>query len=175
MYIKTASRHVFAVSILALIPVAAANAQWASGGSGFNVGVGGSYSKVKLPDGRTTSSTNVNWGAGFSSGSSYGTGGGYGVETGYGMSGIGYGGLSAGGYGGVRGYVGGCGYGGGYGYGNQGYGGCSGAVVLPYYGGGCSPVVVPYSPFTRGYATPCYSPQYPIAPAAALPQSAICW
>jgi hypothetical protein len=71
-----------------------------------------------------------------------------------------YGGYGMGGYG-----LGG--YGGGYGYG--------GAMVLPYYGGGCYPTVVPYSPFTRCYATPMYAPQYPIAPAAVLPQAPVCW
>ncbi len=71
-------------------------------------------------------------------------------------------------YGGGYGYGGGgWGYGGGYGYG--------GAMVLPYYGGGCYPTVVPYSPFTRCYATPMYAPQYPCAPAAVLPQAPICW
>jgi hypothetical protein len=71
-------------------------------------------------------------------------------------------------------------YGGGYGYGGGGWGygsgyGYGGAMVLPYYGGGCYPTVVPYSPFTRCYATPMYAPQYPIAPAAVLPQAPVCW
>ena len=60
-------------------------------------------------------------------------------------------------------------------YGGYGMGGYGGAMVLPYYGGGCYPTVVPYSPFTRCYATPMYTPQYPCVPAAALPQAPICW
>jgi hypothetical protein len=47
-------------------------------------------------------------------------------------------------------YYGGYGMGG-YGMGGYGYGG---AMVLPYYGGGCYPTVVPYSPFTRCYSSP---------------------
>lgn len=55
---------------------------------------------------------------------------------------------NGGGYGG--GYGGYGGYGGGYGY----------PVVLPYYGGACAPVYVPYSPFTNCYAAPYYPPVF---------------
>lgn len=128
--------------VVSLALSSAASAQWSSGG--FSVGVGGSYNKTTLPNGRSITNNSLNWGVGLG-GSSFNTpyGGGYG-------------------YGG-----GGWGYGGGYGYG--------GAMVLPYYGGGCYPTVVPYSPFTRCYATPMYAPQYPIAPAAVLPQAPVCW
>lgn len=68
---------------------------------------------------------------------------------------------------------GGYGYGGGWGYGGGGWG-YGGAIVMPYYGGGCAPTVVPYSPFTRCYATPMYAPQV-FAPAAYCPQAPICW
>ena len=65
------------------------------------------------------------------------------------------------------------GYGmGGYGMGGYGYGG---AAVMPYYGGGCYPTVIPYSPFTRCYGSPMYAPQFPCAPAAVLPQAPVYW
>ena len=88
---------------------------------------------------------------------------------GYGMGGYGMG-YGMGGYG--------MGYGmGGYGMGGSGmgYGGYYPPMVMPYYGGGCAPAVVPYSPFTGTYATPCYTPQFPLAPAAALPQAPVIW
>ena len=107
-----------------------ASAQWAGGGSGLSVGIGGSYNKVTLPNGQRFTSNSLNWGVGLGASQSYG---------------MGYGGW-----------------------------GC-GPSVLPYYGGGCVPAVVPYSPFTRCYATPMYTPQFPCAPAAVLPQAAICW
>ena len=138
--------------VVSLALSSAASAQW--GGGGFSVGVGGSYGKYKVsetgPNGqtynRTVTNNSLNWGVGIG-GSSYN----YPAYGGYGMGG----------------YGGGWGYGGGYGYG--------GAMVLPYYGGGCAPTVIPYSPFTRCYATPMYAPQYPCAPAAVLPQAPICW
>ena len=149
--------------VVSLALSSAASAQWSSGG--FNVGVGGSYGKYKVsetgPNGqtynRTVTNNNLSWGVGLGgSSTNYPAYGGYGMG-GYGM----------GGYGGGWGYGGGYGYGGGCGYG--------GAMVLPYYGGGCYPTVVPYSPFTRCYVTPMYAPQYPCAPAAVLPQAPICW
>ena len=124
-----------------------ASAQWAGGGSGLSVGIGGSYNKVTLPNGQRFTSNSLNWGVGLGASQSYGMG--YGGYGGYGM-----------------------GYGG-YGMGYGGWG--CGPSVLPYYGGGCVPAVVPYSPFTRCYATPMYTPQFPCAPAAVLPQAAICW
>lgn len=130
--------------VVSLALSSAASAQW--GGSGFNVGIAGSYNKTTLPNGQKITNNSLNWGVGLG-GSSYN----YPAYGGYGMGG----------------YGGGWGYGGGYGYG--------GAMVLPYYGGGCAPTVVPYSPFTRCYATPMYAPQYPCAPAAVLPQAPICW
>ena len=136
--------------VVSLALSSAASAQWSSGG--FSVGVGGSYNKTTLPNGQSITNNNLNWGVGLG-GSSFNAP----VYGGYGYGGGGYGG---GGYG----YGG---YGGGWGYG--------GAAVMPYYGGGCAPVVVPYSPFTRCYATPMYAPQYPMAPAACLPQAPICW
>ncbi len=51
------------------------------------------------------------------------------------------------------------GFGGGVGVGvASGYGGgYGGGYGVPYgYGGGCGPVFVPYSPFTRTYGNPCY-------------------
>jgi hypothetical protein len=135
--------------VVSLALSSAASAQWSSGG--FSVGVGGSYNKTTLPNGRSITNNSLNWGVGLG-GSSFNTP---------------YGGYGMGGYGGGWGYGGGYGYGGGCGYG--------GAMVLPYYGGGCYPTVVPYSPFTRCYATPMYAPQYPCAPAAVLPQAPICW
>jgi len=135
--------------VISLSLSSAASAQWSSGG--FSVGVGGSYNKTTLPNGQTISNNSLNWGVGLG-----------GASTNYPA----YGGYGMGGYG-MGGYGGGWGYGGGYGYG--------GAVVMPYYGGGCAPTVVPYSPFTRCYATPMYAPQYPCAPAAVLPQAPICW
>jgi len=142
----------------------AASAQWTNSGSGMNIGIGGSYGKYKDkytetgPDGnsvsrtRTVTNNDFRWGVGV---------GGYSnTNSGY------YGGGYGGGY-----------YGGGYGgYGGYGYGGggCYGPVVIPYYGGGCAPVVVPYSPFTGCYGNPCYAPQV-IAPAAYCPQAAIVW
>jgi hypothetical protein len=149
--------------VVSLALSSAASAQWSSGG--FNVGVGGSYGKYKVsetgPNGqtynRTVTNNNLSWGVGLGgSSTNYPAYGGYGMG-GYGM----------GGYGGGWGYGGGYGYGGGCGYG--------GAMVLPYYGGGCYPTVVPYSPFTRCYGTPMYAPQYPCAPAAVRPQAPICW
>ena len=149
--------------VISLSLSSAASAQWSSGG--FSVGVGGSYGKYKVsetgPNGqtynRTVTNNNLSWGVGLGgSSTNYPAYGGYGMG-GYGM----------GGYGGGWGYGGGYGYGGGCGYG--------GAMVLPYYGGGCYPTVVPYSPFTRCYGTPMYAPQYPCAPAAVLPQAPICW
>jgi hypothetical protein len=88
----------------------------------------------------------------------------YGMGYPYGGYGMGYGGY-------------GMGYG--MGYGGWGYGGYGGygyypSAVMPYYGGGCAPVVVPYSPFTGTYANPCYTPQV-IAPAAAMPQAPVIW
>ena len=132
--------------VVSLVLTASANAQWVGGGSGVNIGVGGSYSRATLPNGKTVTSNNVNWGIGLGSSSYYG--GGYG--------GMGYGGM---GYGGM-------------GWGGMGYYG--GPIVMPYYGGGCAPVVVPYSPFTGTYANPCYAPQV-IAPASFCPQAPVCW
>ena len=132
--------------VVSLALSSAASAQWSSGG--FSVGVGGSYNKTTLPNGQSITNNNLNWGVGLG-GSSMN----YPAYGGYGMGGYGYGM-------------------GGYGMGGYGYGG---AAVMPYYGGGCYPTVVPYSPFTRTYATPMYAPQYPCAPAAVLPQAAICW
>jgi hypothetical protein len=51
------------------------------------------------------------------------------------------------------------GFGGGIGVGvASGYGGgYAGGYGVPYgYAGGCTPVFVPYSPFTRTYGNPCY-------------------
>lgn len=127
--------------VAALALTSAASAQWASGGSGFSVGVGGSYTRTTLPDGKVFTNNNVNWGVGMGSVQSYGAG--------YGM--------------------------GGYGMGGYGMGGYYPAAMMPYYGGGCYPTVVPYSPFTRCYGSPMYAPQFPCAPAAMLPQAAICW
>jgi len=132
--------------VVSLVVSSVALAQW--GGSGFSVGVGGSYNRTSLPNGQTITNNNLNWGVGLG-GSSYN-----------------YPAYGVGGYG-MGGWGGGWGYGGGY--------GCGGPVVLPYYGGGCTPTVVPYSPFTRCYATPVYAPQYPCVPATFLPQSSICW
>jgi len=141
-----------ASSVVAALAIStSASAQWVSGGSGLSVGIGGSYNRVTLPNGQKISSNSLNWGVGLGASQSYGMG--YGGYGGYGM-----------GYGGY-----GMGYGG-YGYG----GGYYPPAVLPYYGGGCAPVVVPYSPFTGTYATPCYAPQI-IAPAAVCPQAPVCW
>jgi len=141
-------------SIVASLAVSsAASAQWSSGG--FGIGVGGSYNKTTLPNGQSITNNNLNWGVGLG-GSSF-NGPMYGM--GYGMGGYGMG-------------YGGWGYGG-YGMGYGGYG-CYPPVVMPYYGGGCAPVVVPYSPFTGTYANPCYSPQV-IAPAAFCPQAPVVW
>ena len=129
--------------VVSLALTVSASAQWAAGGSGFSVGVGGSYSRTTLPNGKVITNNNVNWGVGMGGVSTYGAG--------YGYGGMGYG------------------YGG---YGGMGYGG---AMVMPYYGGGCYPTVIPYSPFTRCYGTPMYAPQYPCVPAAYLPQAPICW
>ena len=145
---------------------AAASAQWvnSNSGSGLNIGLGGSYGKYKDnyvetgPNGqsvnrtRTITNNNFNWGVGVGSYSNTNVGGYYGGGYGYG-----------GGY-----------YGGGYGYGYGGGYGCYGPTVMPYYGGGYAPIVVPYSPFTGTYGNPCYSPQV-IAPAAYCPQAAIVW
>ena len=131
-------------SVVAAFAVSSAHAQWAGGGSGMSIGVGGGYSKTTLPNGKSISTSNLNWGVGLGSSSYYGAGG-------YGM---GYGGYGA------------------IGWGGMGYYGAP--VVMPYYGGGCAPVVVPYSPFTGVYGNPCYSPQI-IAPAAYGPQMPICW
>ena len=152
------------VAVVTLAINTAASAQWTNSGSGMNIGIGGSYGKYKDkytetgPDGnsvsrtRTVTNNDFRWGVGV---------GGYSnTNSGY------YGGGYGGGY-----------YGGGYGgYGGYGYGGggCYGPVVIPYYGGGCAPVVVPYSPFTGCYGNPCYAPQV-IAPAAYCPQAAIVW
>ena len=112
---------------------ASASAQY----SGGSVNFGGGYSKTTVtgPNGRSGSITNTSFGGGINMFG--GNGGGYG-----------YGG---GGYGGYGGGYGGCGgYGGGGGY----------PVVLPYYGGCCAPVYVPYSPFTNCYAVPYYPPVF---------------
>jgi hypothetical protein len=151
------------VAVVTLAINTAASAQWTNSGSGMNIGIGGSYGKYKDkytetgPDGnsvsrtRTITNNDFRWGVGV---------GGY-SNTNSGYYGGGYGG----------GYYGGGYYGGGYGYGG---GGCYGPLVVPYYGGGCAPVVVPYSPFTGVYGNPCYAPQV-IAPAAYCPQAAIVW
>lgn len=66
--------------------------------------------------------------------------------------------------------------GGGWGGGWGGYGGgYYTPAVLPYYGGYPRPVFASYSPFTGTFGNPCYAPQYPLAPAACLPQAPVCW
>jgi hypothetical protein len=37
-------------------------------------------------------------------------------------------------------------------------------AVLPYYGGGCTPGVISYSPFTGCYGNPVYVPVAPVVP-----------
>ena len=118
--------------VLALSLGSVASAQWS--GSGLSVGIGGGWSK---------SSWSGNGGRGGSVTNSYINGGiGYTQNSGY------YGGGGGGGgyYGGGGGY-----YGGGGGY----YGGGGGG----YYGGGGYPVIIPYSPFTNTWGSPCYVPQ----------------
>ncbi|MFM7807220.1 MAG: hypothetical protein ACKPEA_04725 [Planctomycetota bacterium] len=63
------------------------------------------------------------------------------------------------------GYGGGIGLGVSSGYGG-GYGSCYGYGAPYGYGGGCAPVYVPYSPFTRTYGNPCY-PSAVVVPSTA--------
>lgn len=138
-------------AVAALVGSHSASAQFTNSGTGFSIGVGGGYSKTTLPNGQSISNSNINWGVGVG-----------GIST---SSTLPYGGF--GGYGG--------------GYGGWGYGGYGGGyiapAVMPYYGGGCypRPVFASYSPFTGGFVNPCYAPQYPLAPAACLPQAPVCW
>jgi len=122
-----------------------------------------------------TSAASAQW-LGGSSGISVGVGGGYSKTTlpnGQSISntnvnwGVGFG--SSSGY--STGYPA---YGGG-GYGYGGYGGWvpPPAVVMPYYGGGYAPTVVPYNPFGGCYGN-WYTPQV-YAPAAFMPQYNVCW
>ena len=129
--------------VVSLALSASAFAQW--GGSSLNMGIGGSYNRTTLPNGRSITSNNLSWGVGLGSASynypAYGGWGGYGG-----------GGCTPA----VLPYYG---------------GGCTPAV-LPYYGGRCYPVVS-YSPFTNTWGNPRYAPQYPCVPAAYLPQASV--
>jgi len=138
MNLKTLSLSIVA-AVAACFGSPVANAQFASSGTGFNVGVGGGYSRTTLPNGQSITNQNLNWGVG--------VGGVYTNST-----------LPYGGWGG---------------YG----GGIYAPSVLPYYGGGCypRPIFSSYSPFTGGYVNPCYTPQFPCAPAAFIPQAPVCW
>jgi hypothetical protein len=147
MNLKTLSLSIVA-AVAASFGSSTANAQFASSGTGFSVGVGGGYSKTTLPNGQTIKNSNLNWGVGVG-----------GVST---NSTLPWGG---GGWGGGWG-----GFGGGY----------YAPSVLPFYGGGYgygwgTPVFASYSPFTGTFGNPCYTPQYPLAPAAFLPQAPVCW
>ncbi len=105
MNLKSLSMSVVA-AVTALVLAPDASAQFSTNGTGFNVGVGGGYSKTTLPNGQSITNSNVNWGVG--------VGGAYTTST------LPYGGYGYGGWGGGWG-----GYGGGY---------CPPAV-LPYPGG----------------------------------------
>lgn len=124
----------------------AASAQWSSNGSVLNIGVGGVYGNGS----RTVVGPN---GQRFKD--SYNTN-----TTAFN---VGFGAAAANGNGYAPMYGGG-------GYGVV----VPPAVVMPYYGGQCAPVYVPYNPFTRAYINPCYAPQV-IAPAAYCPQMPVCW
>ena len=142
MNLKTLSLSIVA-AVAASFGSSSANAQFASSGTGFGVGVSGGYSKTTLPNGQTIKNSNLNWGVG--------VGGAYTNST-----------LPYGGWGGGWG-----GYGGGF----------YSPGILPYYGGGCypRPVFASYSPFTGTFGNPCYTPQFPCAPAAFIPQAPVCW
>lgn len=89
-----------------------------------------SYGNTSLNIGGGYSNTNWSGSRGNGRVESYGFGGNIGVNSGY----------NNGGYGGYGGY--GCGY-----------------QPMPYYGGGCMPVYMPYSPFTNTYGGyPCAVP-----------------
>jgi len=143
MNLKTLSLSIVA-AVAASFGSSSANAQFASNGTGFSVGVGGGYSRTTLPNGQSITNRNLNWGVG--------VGGAYTNST------LPWGGGWGGGWGG---------YGGGF----------YAPGILPYYGGGCypRPVFASYSPFTGTFGNPCYTPQFPCAPAAFIPQAPVCW
>lgn len=151
--------------VAALVLTTTASAQWAGSGSVLSFGVGGSYNNATLPNGRTVSSDSLNWGIGFGSAS----GAGYGMPN-YG-GGYAYPWNNGYGYNGYNGYNDGCGY-------NSWCGGYYPPTVLPYYGGGCNPTPLVYSPFTNTYTdsyanTVMYAPS-PIRPVASYPQLPVC-